>query len=204
MAVRPRPLAVVFAALPAAFAASASRAEPARSVASASASTSASAAPVDPRSKGFAPDPVPLVTRKKWVYEIIWDHGAIFIPTPTALERARPTETPRKMGRFMLELYVGRELLERVRFDLPMLDGDPLTGVKKRPFDAPPDFERKASVKTSIEVPDSERATFAVLVDRATGRRVRAPWPPVDAPPAASAAPSASHRDERDGTGAGR
>jgi hypothetical protein len=133
-------------------------------------------------SPGFAPDPEPLVTSRKWVYEIIYHEGAIFSPTPAARVLPRPTETPRKMGRFALELYVGRTLLDRVRFDLPLLNGDPFTGDPHRPYNAPPDFERKARVRALVEVPDSERATYAILVDRATGRRVRLFWPPVDAP----------------------
>ena len=193
MAVRLHLLAVSLAVLPAALAATSSRADPVRAAPSGSASSSVSAAPPDPRRLGFAPDPPPLVTRKKWLYEIIWHQGAIFVPTPTVLLRVRPTETARKMGRFMLELYVGHELVERVRFDLPLLDGDPLTGEKKRPFDAPIDLERKASVKATIEVPDSERATYAILVDRATARRIRVPWPPVDMPPPPASA-SASAR----------
>jgi hypothetical protein len=167
--------------------------------ASGSASSSArtlASAPASARfNVGFAPDPPPLVTQSKWIYDVIYHEGAIFVPTPQKLERPRPTETPRRMGRFAIELYVGKALIERVRFDLPMLGGDLWTGEKKRPFNAPPDFERHARVRASVEVPHSERATFAVIVDRATGRRLPIPWPPVDgtstSPASSSGAPVA-------------
>lgn len=141
---------------------------------------------------GFAPDPPPLVTARKWRYEIIFHEGGIFIPTPVLVERARPSETPRGTGRFLLEIYVGPTLLDRVRFDIPLLNGDVFDG-EKRPFGAPPGFERKLHAKTSVEMPDSDRATFALLTDRATGRRIRAPWPRVDGPfPQAATAASSS------------
>lgn len=168
-----------------------------RPATSSSASASASASARAPgRHTGFAPDPPPLVSRRKWVYDVIWHEGALFVPTPVAIEKARPTETPRVMGRFHLELYVGPELLERVRFEIPLLGGDGFSG-EKRPFGAPPDFERKLHARARVEVPDSDRATYAVLTDRATGKRVRVPWPRVDGPfpaPAgsSSAAPAAS------------
>ena len=92
------------------------------------------------------------------------------------------------MGRFFLELYVGKTLLDRVRFDIPLLTGEWVG--RRRPIDAPADFEKSLRTSTTVEVPDSARATFAVLVDRATGRRLRVPWPPADAP-AASASPPA-------------
>lgn len=188
-------LSLLFAVVPAALVASSSRAQPAATPPSASASTSVSAAPVDPRRAGFAPDPPPLVTRRKWRYEILWHHGAVFAGTPVAVDKPRPTETPRTMGRFMVELWIGKEIVERVRFELPMLDGDAFTGEKKRPFGAPPDLERKVTVKQVVEVPDSDRATMAFFVDRATGKRTRLFWPRTDAPPppaSASAAPAAS------------
>jgi hypothetical protein len=148
------------------------------------------AAGAPPRLAGFAPDPDPLVTRRKWIYQIIWHEGAVFVPTPRLIERKRPTETPRVMGRFALELYVGRTLVERVRFELPNLDGDVLSG-QRRPRGAGLDMERRVRVTASVEVPDSDRATYAVLVDRATGVRQRVPWVPVDRLSATSPAASA-------------
>lgn len=173
------------------------RAEPlklVREAASASASASAPRAKARHLDVGFAPDPRPLVTRAKWVYEVTFADGAFTVPEPTRRELPRPTETERRMGRFMLELYVGPDLLERVRFDVPLLNGDPWAGSKRRPFDAPPDLAKHVRAKIKVEVPDSERATSAAIVDRATGKTTKIPWPrAAPAPPSSSSpAPAAS------------
>lgn len=125
---------------------------------------------------GIAPDPEPLVTQKKWVYELVYHEGAVFAPTPRLRDAGKPTETPRRMGRFAIELYNGPDFVERVRFELPLLNGDPFTG-KPRPRNAPPDLERRVRVKMRVEVPATDRANRAVFFDRATGVRVRLPWP---------------------------
>jgi hypothetical protein len=125
---------------------------------------------------GVTPDPEPLVTRQKWVYELVYHEGAVFAGTPAPRDAGKPTETPRRMGRFAIELYNGPDLVERVRFELPMLNGDPYTG-KQRPRGAPPDMERRVRVKMRVEVPATDRANRAVFVDRATDHRVRLPWP---------------------------
>lgn len=140
--------------------------------ASASVRASSSSKPFD---VGVEPDPAPLVTRKKWVYEVFYHEGAVFTPTPVLRDAGKPTETPRRMGRFAIELYNGPDLVERIRFELPMLNGDPFTG-KERPHDAPPDMERRVRVKMKIEVPATDRANRAYFVDRATKRKIRLPW----------------------------
>ena len=83
------------------------------------------------------------------------------------------------MGRFAVELYVGRQLLDRVRFDFPLLGADELAG-GPRMWSSPPSFERKLSTQAAVMIPHSERATRAILVDRATGRVWTLPWPLVD------------------------
>lgn len=134
------------------------------------ASSSAPAPRFDP---GVAPDPEPLVTQKKWLYELVYHEGAVFSPTPRPVEHPRPSATPRRHGRFAIELYNGPDLIERVRFDLPMLDG---ATRKPRALNAPPDLERGVRVKTRVEVPATDRANRAFFIDRATNVRVRLPW----------------------------
>jgi len=85
--------------------------------------------------------------------------------------------------------FVGNVLLDRVRFDLPLVDAEPNpSGATARGASALP---KKLRTHRVVEVPDLERATRAELVDRATRQRVRLPWPPVDGPPAPPAAPPA-------------
>jgi hypothetical protein len=136
---------------------------------------------------GFAPDPAPRSTRRKWAYDVSYRDGRFVVGRPTLVEHERPTPTPRAMGRFAIELYVGRELLDRVRFDVPLLNGEvpaPGTSLPRGSVD----WAKGANVHRRIEAPDLDRATYAVLVDRATGERTPLVWPPAEAPsPPASA-----------------
>jgi hypothetical protein len=135
------------------------------------------AATEGPPPAGWLPDPPGLTTRHQWILDLRWSEGDMQLGGARRIELPRPTPTPRMMGRFMVELYIGRELLDRVRFDFPLLGADEFAGAK-RPREAPPAFEPKLKTSAAIMIPHSERATRAVLVDRATGRTLELPWPP--------------------------
>jgi hypothetical protein len=138
---------------------------------------------------GYAPDPVPaLVTRRQWVIELGYQGGTVTFGGARKVEIAKATSTPRAMGRFAIELAVGKELVERVRFDFPLLGADELAGSVTR-WDSPPNFSRYLSTRAAVMVPQSERATRATLVDRATGEMWPLPWP-FDARPGAGGASS--------------
>jgi hypothetical protein len=160
--------------------------------ASASASPSARPKPkAPPASTGFLPDPPVTSANRTYRYPVQVTDGTVSVGRPRLVTHTSPVATPRTMGRFALELYVGRELLERVRFDLPLLDAPS----PPRSPSAPPDFARHASVRVHVELPALERATYAVWVDRATGEKKRIFWPPVDdfvPAPRASASASSS------------
>jgi hypothetical protein len=125
---------------------------------------------------GFPPDPTPLVTRHQWVVDLGYRSGAVSFSGARRVETVKAVITPRQMGRFALELYVGKELIDRVRFDFPLLGADELAGGERR-WDSPPSFERKLSTTAAVMIPHSERATRVVLVDRASGRVWPLPWP---------------------------
>jgi hypothetical protein len=133
-------------------------------------------APVEPPPAGYAPDPTPLVTRHQWVIDLRYRSGNVTYGGARRVELPSATATPRMMGRFAIELYVGRQLLDRVRFDFPLLGADELAGAPRR-WDSPPSFERKLSTQAAVMIPHSERATRAILVDRATGNAWMLPWP---------------------------
>lgn len=135
------------------------------------------ASPASPNAAGFAPDPPPMVTRHQWVLDFTYESGALTNPAARRVELQKPTATPRLMGRFAFELYVGKELLERVRFDFPLLGADESAGQRRR-WDAPPSFERHLTSRAGVMVPHSERATRAVVVDRASGQVWQLAWPP--------------------------
>ena len=117
------------------------------------------------------PDPPPLVEKKQWVFDLRWDRGDVYMVGIHPLGLSAPQATPRAMGRFALELYEGPTLLERVRFDFPLL--------------MPPEADGavdvlSAKLKTRIGVlfPATKRGTKIELWDRATNRRWALPWPP--------------------------
>lgn len=90
-----------------------------------------------------------------------------------------PRVTPRVFGRFALELFEGPTLMERVRFDFPMLGGNAdledagAGGVR-------PPVRMTARLRTRIGVlfPATSRGTRLELWDRATDERYVLPWPP--------------------------
>jgi len=133
-------------------------------------------AEIEPPRAGYGPDPVALVTRHQWVVDLRYRSGTVRYGGARRVELPNATSTPRMMGRFAIELYVGRQLLDRVRFDFPLLGADELGGATRR-WDSPPSFEHNLSTQAAVMIPHSERATRALLVDRATGRTWALPWP---------------------------
>ena len=81
---------------------------------------------------------------------------------------------------------MGRELIDRVRFNFPLLGAGDF-GEDTTRWDAPPSFERGLSASAAVMIPHSERTTRAMVVVRATGRKWPLAWPPTgkDAGPAA-------------------
>jgi hypothetical protein len=116
------------------------------------------------------PDPAPLVERSQWVLDLRWDRGDVWLLGLHPLELPQPQATPRAMGRFALELFEGPTLIERVRFDFPLL-GAPEP-------DASLSFSSKLRTRIGVVFPATKRGTRLELWDRATGRRWSLPWPP--------------------------
>jgi hypothetical protein len=116
------------------------------------------------------PDPTPMAEKSQWVFDLRWDRGEVSLLGVRELTRAIAQLTPRVMGRFALELFEGPTLIERVRFDFPLLGApDP---------DAAVSITRKLRTRAGIAFPNTERGTHLELLDRATGRRWSLPWPP--------------------------
>jgi hypothetical protein len=130
------------------------------------------------------PDPPPLVERAQWVFDLRWERGQVWLLGVHGLQLAAPQATPRAMGRFAVELFEGRTLVERVRFDFPLLGySEP---------DADVSLTKKLVTRIGVVFPASKRGTRLELWDRATNRRWSLPWPPASAGPAdAGALPAA-------------
>lgn len=159
----------------------------------------------DPPGAGRAPDPPGQASRKQWVFDVRYRGRVAEIASVHAVTLDKPQSTPRLMGRFAIELYVGPELLERARFNVP-LTADPPEPNDRRP-NARPTFGN-VTTHLSITMADNPRAAYAIVVDRATGAEQRYWWPPepdgrlvqvapaadagVDAPGDKASAPKAS------------
>jgi hypothetical protein len=121
------------------------------------------------------PDPTPLVSRKQWVFDLRWSKGDPYLLGVNALDVGVPQETPRAMGRFAIELFEGPALIERVRFDFPML-GPPEPA--DAGWNAPPSLQKNLTTRIGVMFPAVNRGTRLELWDRATDRRWPLPWPP--------------------------
>ena len=124
------------------------------------------------------PDPPPLVTQSQWLFRFKYEKGNVLVANVVKKEFDRPVPTERRVGRFAVELWVGRELVERVRFDFPLLAADPAPEGRKQPLREAPAFGPGAETSREVLVPASDRATRAVLVDRLNGHSIPLAWPP--------------------------
>ncbi len=75
-----------------------------------------------------------------------------------------------------LEFWVGPELLDRVRFNVPLLGDDDRERDPKRPLKKP--TFSKVTTKVKAQMADHPRATVLAFVDRATGDTRKYFWPP--------------------------
>jgi hypothetical protein len=134
--------------------------------------------PVDVVLTRTPPDPAPLVEREQWVFDLRWDRGDVWLVGVSPLKLSSAQATPRAMGRFALELFEGPALVERVRFDFPLLGSpDPADAGRA----ALPSLTQKLRTRIGVVFPATARGTRLELWDRATDRRWSLPWPPLPA-----------------------
>ncbi|MEI9951998.1 MAG: hypothetical protein WDO74_24185 [Pseudomonadota bacterium] len=143
-----------------------------------------------PPLSGSAPDPIPLSMAEQWQYQLLFQNGAPSVEHVEKQILPKPISTPRRMGRFALELWIGRELIDRVRFDFPLIAAEETPGVTRRPLHDAPSLVPHAVARIRVSLPASPRATRLVLVDRARETLQELPWPPDREPSAPT--PSAS------------
>lgn len=116
-----------------------------------------------------------MTEREQWVFDLRWDRGDVYLVHVHKTDMGGPHTTPRVMGRFALELFEGPTLIERARFDFPML------GAPEPPdagFRTPPRFEPKLKTRIGVVFPATKRGTRLELWDRARDQRWQLPWPP--------------------------
>jgi hypothetical protein len=127
------------------------------------------------------PDPPALSERKQWIFDLRYDHGDVYLLGMHQVDLTSPQPTPRAMGRFAVELFEGPTLVERARFDFPML----MTGGIDAGADAGKDknrvdFDRKLVSRIGVMFPATSRGNRLELWDRGTEQRWSLPWPPTD------------------------
>jgi hypothetical protein len=133
--------------------------------------------PVEPAKRTSSPpDPEPLRQSEQYEYTIAYDAGVTYVVSVRAVKFPQPVVTARKMGRFAFELWIGTELVDRVRFDFPLLAAEE-PPKHPRPLNEPPSLAGGV-LKATVLVPAAVRARRAVLVDRGTDRETELPWPP--------------------------
>jgi hypothetical protein len=129
------------------------------------------------RPTGYAPDPTPIRSSNQWLLTFRYRRGKVDMVSARPVRLRRAVSTPRRIGRYAVELLSGPTVIERLRFDFPLIGAEELAG-KARPYNAPPTFATKATVTHRVMMPDTSRASRARLVDRATGQSFMIPWPP--------------------------
>lgn len=130
-----------------------------------------------PQLSAFAPDPPQLSERFQWLVDLRWDRGDVWLLGTERADMHTPRETPRTMGRFALELYEGPALIERVRFNFPLLGAEPEDAGGEHALS----LSQKLRTRVGVLFPATSRGTRLELVDRATGGRWTLPWPPLEA-----------------------
>jgi hypothetical protein len=133
-------------------------------------------AAADGPKEGFAPDPPAKASTKHWVFDVTVRRGRLFLTKARSISYAKPVETARVHGRFAVEFSVGNELLDRIRFDVPMMGLGPNEKSKRHPFPRPGLDD--VTTQVQVKIADNARTVSVRLVDRATGSLERYQWPP--------------------------
>lgn len=131
------------------------------------ASTSASSSATG--DKSIQPDPTPLVADALFVLSIRFDKGKVSITKVAREKLAKKAAVPRKLGRFAVELYSGPTVVERVRFDFPLIHDDDVAGEA---------YAKGLDVTIDVRIPDSDRPNKLEIWDRATDKRWKYAYPP--------------------------
>lgn len=95
-----------------------------------------------------------------------------------AVTYEQPIVTARRMGRFAVELWVGKELIDRVRFDFPLVAAEEPAQPGPASLHAAPSLTSRSTFTAVVIVPRAARARRVIVVDRATGNEELLPFPP--------------------------
>jgi hypothetical protein len=148
-------------------------------LASGSAAPGAGSASASPPPRPFSddqPDPVALRQAEQYELTFHYENGKVTLANARAVRYEQPIVTARRMGRFAVELWIGHELIDRVRFDFPLLADEELPKARQPLYQRPTRMGGPFDVV--VVVPAASRAREARLVDRATRQDAPLAWPP--------------------------
>lgn len=128
-------------------------------------------------SRSALPDPEPQPTTAFLELLLRYCDQQVHWMATRRVEPPSAVTLPTRMGRFTVELGIGHELLERARFDFPLLGAEPPT---ETALGTAPQFASRADVSRVVRVAERPRATWARITDRATGEVWQMAWPPSD------------------------
>jgi hypothetical protein len=118
------------------------------------------------------PDPAPLYATGRYQISVRWDKETPSILTVNTVDGVKAEAVERWAGRFALELFEDGVLIERARFNFPML-GAPEGGKSMAGA-----IDKNLSSTTEVAFPATPRGNRFELRDRATGKRWQLAWPP--------------------------
>lgn len=119
--------------------------------------------------KPIPPDPAPLVSDAVFILTVKWDKGVVSITKVRHEKLATKVAVDRRFGRFAAELYSGPTLVERIRFDFPLINDDSYTTEV---------YEKGLTVDVEVKIPDSDRPNKFEIWDRANDKRWKFDYPP--------------------------
>jgi hypothetical protein len=126
------------------------------------------------------PDPQPLRLADQYEYTLHYEDAKIRLAAVRHVRFAKPVVTARRVGRYAVELWIGHELVDRVRFDFPLLAAsEPIPEKRHKIYETPQLTGGPYTV--TVLVPAAPRARSARLVDRATRSQAELSWPPAPA-----------------------
>lgn len=122
-----------------------------------------------PPPKPIPPDPTPLAADAVFVLSVRFDKGVVSISKVRREKLPVKAAVERRMGRFAAELLSGPTLVERIRFDFPLINDD---------SKASEVYEKGLNVTVDVKIPDSDRPNKLEIWDRATDKRWKFDYPP--------------------------
>lgn len=119
--------------------------------------------------KPIPPDPTPLSADAVFILSVKYDRGSVSIVKVRREKLPVKGAVDRHMGRFAAELLSGPTVIERIRFDFPLINDDSKTAEA---------YEKGLVVTVDVKIPDSDRPNKLEIWDRATDKRWKFDYPP--------------------------